>query len=69
MLAAQGLGPVLHDEARAEYPRAMRHYARLCEHESFVPEVLSYLHKLEQDIEKDKERQRNEPSGQSVRSA
>jgi glutathione S-transferase len=45
-LADRGLPPILHDDIAAEYPRAMAHYARLCAHPAFAPDVEPYLAKL-----------------------
>lgn len=46
-LAASGLEPIFHEEVCSEFPRASSHYARLCEHEAFAPDVAPYLAKLE----------------------
>jgi elongation factor 1-gamma len=45
-LAASGLDRIFHDELRSEFPRALTHYAQLCEHEAFAPDVAPYLLKL-----------------------
>lgn len=52
VLEARGLAPIFHKEIRAEFPRAMAHYTRLCEHEAFVPDVAPYLRKLQEKREK-----------------
>ncbi len=42
-LAGLGLG-ALHDDALvAEFPSALAHYARLCEHPAFAPDIAPYL--------------------------
>ncbi|HJQ57583.1 MAG TPA: glutathione S-transferase family protein [Vineibacter sp.] len=45
-LAEKGLTPILHDGLAAEYSRAMAHYARLCAHPAFAPDVAPYLDKI-----------------------
>jgi glutathione S-transferase len=42
-----GLAPILHGESAREFPRAFAHFARLCEHPAFVPDVAPYLKKFE----------------------
>ncbi len=55
VLAVKGLNLIFHDEIPSEFPQAMAHYTKLCEHEAFAPDVAPYLQKLQEDIEKDKE--------------
>jgi glutathione S-transferase len=45
-LEKQGLEPILHAKIDAEFPRAMRHLARLRKHPAFAPDVDPYLAKL-----------------------
>lgn len=59
-LSARGLDPIFHADLGSEFPRALAHYARLCEHEAFAPDVAPYLRKLQEDIEKG--RARDDPS-------
>lgn len=47
VLAAGGLAPVWDGEVEAIYPRAMAHFAGLCRHPAFAPDMAGYLEKLE----------------------
>ncbi len=46
-LLKRGLSPILADGWRDTYPRASAHWARLCEHPAFAPDVCPYLQKLD----------------------
>ena len=46
MLEQQGLRPILQTNIVADFPRAMRHLARLRKHPAFAPDVDPYLTKL-----------------------
>jgi glutathione S-transferase len=46
LLRREGLAPILCETAAATYPRAMAHYARLCAHPAFAPDIGPYLRKL-----------------------
>ncbi len=46
MLEQQGLRPILQTNVGADFPRAMRHLARLRKHPAFAPDVDPYLTKL-----------------------
>jgi len=43
----KGLEPILHAKVETEFPRAFAHFARLCKHPAFAPEVGPYLKKIE----------------------
>ena len=45
-LAQAGLAPLVADELEARFPRALAHYARLCAHPAFAPDLGPYLEKL-----------------------
>lgn len=47
MLAEAGLSPLYGEELRATYPRALAHFARLCAHEAFAPDLGPFLGKLD----------------------
>jgi hypothetical protein len=40
------LEPLYNDELRGPYPRAISHFARLCAHPAFAPDLGPYLAKL-----------------------
>jgi elongation factor 1-gamma len=46
VLARAGLAPLVGDELAARFPRALAHYARLCAHPAFAPDLGPYLEKL-----------------------
>jgi glutathione S-transferase len=46
LLRKEGLTPICNETVAAKYPRAMAHYARLCAHPAFAPDVGPYLRKL-----------------------
>lgn len=46
-LAASGLGEILDGETAARFPLAMAHWARLCRHAAFAPDIEPYLAKLD----------------------
>lgn len=54
-LAEQGLECVFHDDIPAQFPRAFAHYAKLCQHPAFEPDVAPYVDKLERDIARDRQ--------------
>lgn len=43
LLKTCGLGPILGDGARRDFPRAFEHYDRLCTHEAIAPDLQPYL--------------------------
>jgi len=45
-LAAASLPALFDDTLRETFPRALAHFARLCEHEAFAPDLGPYLEKL-----------------------
>jgi elongation factor 1-gamma len=47
VLSEAALTPLYSEELREKYPRALAHFARLCAHESFAPDLEPYLEKLE----------------------
>jgi glutathione S-transferase len=47
VLSEAGLTPLYGEELRETYPRALAHFARLCAHEAFAPDLGPYLEKLE----------------------
>ncbi len=55
-LAAKGLDGIFHNEVPSDFPQAIAHYGKLCEHEAFAPDVAPYLRKLQEEIEKDREK-------------
>jgi elongation factor 1-gamma len=55
VLSAAGLEPIVHGGVGADYPLAMAHYATLCAHQAFAPDVAPYLQKLETDIARDED--------------
>ena len=46
-LAAAALPPLYGEELRETFPRALGHFARLCAHEAFAPDLGPYLEKLD----------------------
>jgi glutathione S-transferase len=46
-LSEAALTPLYSDELRERYPRALAHFARLCAHEAFAPDLGPYLEKLD----------------------
>ncbi len=48
-LSQLGLEPILSQTAGTGWPRALAHYATLCEHPAFAPDIGPYLAKLEAD--------------------
>jgi len=46
-LAAAALPPLYDDSLRGAYPRALAHFAQLCAHEAFAPDLGPYLEKLD----------------------
>jgi glutathione S-transferase len=46
-LERKGLDPILHAGVDTEFPRAFTHFARLCTHPAFAPDVEPYLKKIE----------------------
>ena len=48
LLREKGLAPICDETVAAKYPRAMAHYARLCAHPAFAPDIGPYLRKLYQ---------------------
>lgn len=53
-LAEQGLECVFHDTVAAQFPRAFAHYAKLCQHPAFRPDVVPYREKLDRAIARDR---------------
>ncbi|MDP6516331.1 MAG: glutathione S-transferase family protein [Alphaproteobacteria bacterium] len=49
-LEAQDLDPIHNDDLAATYPGAVAHYARLCAHDAFAPDVAPYLRRLDDEI-------------------
>jgi glutathione S-transferase len=47
VLSEAALTPLYGEELCEKYPRALAHFARLCAHESFAPDLGPYLEKLE----------------------
>lgn len=47
VLAEAGLEPLWGDELRGSFPRALAHFAKLCAHPAFAPDLAPYLAKLE----------------------
>lgn len=47
VLSGAGLTPLYGEELRETYPRALAHFARLCAHEAFAPDLGPYLEKLD----------------------
>jgi elongation factor 1-gamma len=45
-LQKRGLEPILHAQVDAEFPRAFAHFARLCKHPAFAPDMEPYLKKI-----------------------
>ncbi|HKA52963.1 MAG TPA: hypothetical protein VKJ47_04815, partial [Candidatus Binatia bacterium] len=45
-LEKRGLEPILHAKVESEFPRAFAHFARLCQHPAFAPDVGPYLKKI-----------------------
>jgi glutathione S-transferase len=45
-LEKRGLAPILHAKVETEFPRAFAHFARLCQHPAFAPDVGPYLKKI-----------------------
>src|SRR5262245_42568935 len=45
-LEKKGLEPILHAKVETEFPRAFAHFARLCRHPAFAPDVEPYLKKI-----------------------
>ena len=43
----KGLAPILHAKVETEFPCAFAHFARLCKHPAFAPDVEPYLAKFE----------------------
>jgi len=52
VLSEAGLTPLYSDELRETYPRALAHFARLCAHEAFAPDLGPYLEKLDSRYER-----------------
>ena len=52
-LAEQHLALIFHDKVAAQFPRAFAHYAGLCQHPAFRPDVAPYVEKLERNSAKD----------------
>jgi glutathione S-transferase len=46
-LSEAELTPLYGEQLRATYPRALAHFARLCAHEAFAPDLDPYLEKLD----------------------
>jgi len=46
VLAQAGLAPLVADELATRFPRALAHYARLCAHPAFAPDLGPYLEKI-----------------------
>jgi glutathione S-transferase len=46
-LAAQDLPEIFHVAVAAEYPSALDHFAKLCAHEAFAPDIAPFMEKLE----------------------
>ncbi len=46
-LRNRGFEPILHEGIKKEFPRAFAHFAKLCAHPAFAPDVVPYLAKLE----------------------
>jgi glutathione S-transferase len=46
-LSEAALAPLYGDELHEAYPRALAHFARLCAHEAFAPDLGPFLEKLE----------------------
>jgi glutathione S-transferase len=46
-LRAKGFKPVLDAGIEEEFPRAFKHFSRLCAHPAFAPDVAPYLSKIE----------------------
>ena len=46
MLRERTLAPICNETVAAKYPCAMAHYARLCAHPAFAPDIGPYLRKL-----------------------
>ncbi|HEV8713659.1 MAG TPA: glutathione S-transferase family protein [Candidatus Binatia bacterium] len=46
-LEKKGLEPILHARVETEFSRAFAHFARLCKHPAFAPDVEPYLKKIE----------------------
>ena len=51
-LEEKGFTLIFHDGIPAEFPKAMAHYDKLCQHEAFAPDVVPYLEKLQKHIDK-----------------
>ena len=47
VLSQAALTPLYGEELRETYPRALAHFARLCAHEAFKPDLGPYLEKLD----------------------
>lgn len=60
-LAEQDLECVFHDKLAAQFPRAFAHYARLCQHPAFRPDVAPYVEKVNRDIARDRARGSHSP--------
>jgi len=52
-LWAAGLAPLFRDELAGRFGRAMAHYARLCDHEAFAPDLKPYLGKVDRAAKRD----------------
>jgi glutathione S-transferase len=50
-LEKHGLEPVLHARVDAEFPHAFAHFARLCKHPAFAPDMEPYLKKIEAAVQ------------------
>lgn len=49
-LDARGKSPLWGDGLAERFPRALAHFARLCEHDSFAPDLGPYLRKLSERV-------------------
>jgi hypothetical protein len=46
-LAAQDLPELFHEMVAAEYPAALGHFNRLCDHEAFAPDIAPFMEKID----------------------